>query len=107
LFLFATTTTAVMSVAITIKDLQGRPLYITEIPLNRDDGSRSPARDDNQLRVYRDNAFPPRAMEQPSDPDSLTIGVGRPGTVEYHFTIKKNAPLRRLVNMYAGLSIAT
>jgi hypothetical protein len=91
-----------MSVAITIKDLQGRPLYTTEIPLNRDDRSRSPVRDDNQLRVHHDNAFPPRAMEQPSDPDSLVIGVGRPGRVEYHFTIKKNAPLRRLVNMYAG-----
>jgi hypothetical protein len=102
LFLFTTTITAVISVAITIKDLQGRPLYTTGIPLNRDDRSRSPARDDNQLRVHRDNAFPPRAMEQPSDPDSLTIGVGRPGRVEYHFTIKKNAPLRRLVNMYTG-----
>jgi hypothetical protein len=102
LFLFTTTTTAIMSVAITIKDLQGRHLYTTEIPLNRDDGSRSPARNDNQLRVHRGNAFPPRAIEQPSDPDSLVVGVGRPGRVEYHFTIKKNAPLRRLVNMYAG-----
>jgi hypothetical protein len=91
-----------MSVAITIKDLQGRPLYTTEIPLNRDDRSRSPAREDNQLRVHRGNTFPPRAMEQSSGPDSLTIEVGRPGRVEYHFTIKKNAPLRRLVNMYAG-----
>jgi hypothetical protein len=91
-----------MSVAITIEDLQGRPLYTTEIPLDRDDHSRSPARDDYQLRVHRDHASPPRAMEQLSDPDSLIIGVGRPGRVEYHFTIKKNAPLRRLVNMYAG-----
>jgi hypothetical protein len=91
-----------MSVVITIKNLQGTPLYTTEIPLNRDDGSPSPARDDYKLRVHRDHASPPKAMEQPIDPDSLIIGVGRPGRVEYHFTIKKHAPLRRLVNMYAG-----
>jgi hypothetical protein len=89
---------------------------------HRGDRSRFPARNES-LRCYlRDRSPPPRhdathrreldsrfvqcatGYEQLTDPESLMVGVGPAGTVEYKFIIKKYTPLRRLVNAYYGLS---
>ena len=89
---------------------------------HRDNRSRSPARNDSLRRYLRHRSWSPKGdfthcreldsrfvqcatgFEQLTDPESLMVGVGPPGTVEYRFIIKKYTPLRRLVNAYSGLS---
>lgn len=89
---------------------------------HRDDRSRSPVRNGSPQRYLRNRSSPLRdyathrreldsryvhlatGYEQLTDPESLMVGVGPGGTVDYKFIIKKYTPLRRLVNAYAGLS---
>ena len=110
-----------------VRTLRGSPTYSDyELPQaerrHRDDRSRSPPRNESLRRYLQERSTPPRrkaasrreldsrfvqcatGYEELTDPESLMVGVGPPGTVEYKFIIKNYTPLRRLVNAYSGLS---